>query len=127
MKKSVIILLFLSFATAGFSQLVPGGIIHAFEVGDAKELSNYMSNNIELKILEEINVASKNQAVRLLQDFFKSNKPTSFSVSYEGSKKDSRYGMGTLKTKKGNFKVNLYFMDGGKKKLIYYLSIEKSE
>lgn len=127
MKKNILILFIVILSQAGFSQLIPEGIIHAFEKGDAKELSIYLNSNVELKVLEEVHITSKNQAVRILQDFFKSHPTKSFLVAYEESKKDSRYGLGTLETKKGTFKVNLYFMENGKERLIYYLSLEKSE
>lgn len=100
-------------------------MVQAFGNGDAKKIAEYFHDNLEMKILEDVHITSKNQATRILQDFFKDYPPTSFKVTYEGTKQDSKYGIGTLSTKKGSFRINLYFMEGRKEKIIYYLSIEK--
>lgn len=105
--------------------MVPQGIVHAFEKGDAKALSAYFNDNIELKILKQEYITSKNQATRIMQEFFKENPPISFKVNYEGTKQDSKYGLGTLSTTKSSFSINIYFMEGKKEKIIYFLSIEK--
>ncbi|MDF1572085.1 MAG: DUF4783 domain-containing protein [Bacteroidales bacterium] len=109
----------------GISQTVPTGITEAFVKGNAKQLAEYFHDNLEMKILKEEYVTSKNQASRIMQDFFKKNQPLSFHLEYEGTEKDTRYGLGTLVTRKGSFSVNLYFLDGSKKKIIYSMSIEK--
>lgn len=109
----------------GISQTVPTGITEAFVKGDARQLAEYFHNNLEMKILKDEYVTSKNQASRIMQDFFKKNQPLSFQLEYEGAEQDTRYGLGTLVTRKGSFSVNLYFLDGSKKKIIYSMSIEK--
>lgn len=106
-------------------QTVPAEITEAFVKGDAKQLAEYFHDNLEMKILKNEYVTSKNQASRIMQDFFKHNPPLSFQLEYEGTKQDSKYGLGTLVTRKGSFSVNLYFLDGRKEKIIYSLSIEK--
>lgn len=78
-----------------------------------------------MSILEEEYETSKIQATRILENFFKTHKATAFTVSFEGTKEQSKYAIGTLKTEKGNFRVNLFFLDKDDKRLIYYLSIEK--
>lgn len=110
---------------SGISQTVPTEITEAFVKGDAKQLAEYFHDNLEMKILKNEYVTSKNQASRIMQDFFKDNPPLSFQLEYEGTKQDSKYGLGTLVTRKGSFSVNLYFLDGRKEKIIYSLSIEK--
>ena len=113
--------------SVSYAQMVPAGIVRAFEKGDAKELSEYFHTNLEIKLLDEKYVSSKNQATRIIQEFFKDYPPVSFKVDYyEGTRKDSKYGSGTLVSKKNNsFRVNLYFMEGKTEKIIYFLSIEK--
>jgi hypothetical protein len=105
--------------------MVPKGIIHAFEKGNAKELAHYFHTNLELKLPDEEYIASKNQATRILQDFFTEYPPVSFKVDFEGSKQDSKYGLGTLVSRQASFRVNINFMEGRKEKIIYSLSIEK--
>ena len=126
MKYRIIILLMFAAVQLSFAQMVPDDIIQAFEKGNARQLAEYFNNNIEMEILGEEYVTSKNQAARILQDFFKKHPPVSFKITYEGVKKDSKYGLGTLKCRKDTFHVNLYFMEGRKEKTIYFLSIEKN-
>jgi len=126
MKKQLFILIIFLVTSVSYAQMVPGGIVHAFEKGDAKDLSKYFHTNLEIKLLDKTYVSSKNQATRIIQEFFKKYPPVSFKVDYEDTKKDSKYGLGTLVSKKNNtFRVNLYFMEGKTEKIIYFLSIEK--
>ncbi|MEX0987386.1 MAG: DUF4783 domain-containing protein [Bacteroidales bacterium] len=125
MKKFFLISILLLAGYAGITQVVSDKIIQAFESGDAKELATYFHNNLEMKILNKEQVASKNQATRIIQEFFKEYPPVSFKINYEGTQQDSKYGLGTLETGKGSFRINLYFMEGRTEKIIYYLSIEK--
>jgi hypothetical protein len=125
MKKQLFILILLVGSFTAHTQIVPDGILKAFEKGNAKELAMYFHDNLEMKLLDENYVSSKNQASRIMQEFFKDYPPVSFKVDYEDTKKESKYGSGTLISKNASFRVNLYFLDVEKEKIIYYLSIEK--
>ena len=107
------------------SQTVPAGLSEALGKGDASATSAWFHQSLEMSILEEEYETSKNQATRILESFFKSHKPTGFNISFEGTKEQSKYAIGTLNTTNGNFRVNLFFLNKDGKRLIYYLSIEK--
>ena len=107
------------------SQTVPAGLSEALGKGDASATSAWFHQSLEMSILEEEYETSKNQATRILESFFKSHSPTGFSISFEGTKEQSKYAIGTLNTTNGNFRVNLFFLNKEGKRLIYYLSIEK--
>ena len=107
------------------SQTVPADLAKALGQGDATALSAWFHQSLEMSILEEEYETSKNQATRILENFFKSHTPTDFSISFEGTKEQSKYAIGTLTTSNGSFRVNLFFLDKEGKRLIYYLSIEK--
>lgn len=126
MKKLFFILSLIWFGLNAFSQVVPVGVVNAIGDGDAGKFAGYFHNNVEIRILGEDHVASKNQATRIMHEFFKNNPPVSFSINYEGNKNDSKYGFGTLVTKKGTYRINLYFMKGRKNPVIYSISIEKT-
>lgn len=125
MTRQLFIIVLFFIAHTGFSQLVPEGIINAFEKGNARELSQFFHDNLEIKLLDKEYVTSKNQASRIIQKFFEEYPPISFKLDFEGTKQDSKYSLGTLKSQKASFRVNLYFMEGKKDKIIYFLSIEK--
>ena len=107
------------------SQTVPADLVSALGRGDASSTSAWFHQSLEMSILEEEYEISKNQATRILESFFKSHKPSAFTVSFEGTKEQSKYAIGTLSTSDGSFRVNLFFLDKDNKRLIYYLSIEK--
>lgn len=107
------------------SQTVPADLVSALGRGDATAMSAWFHQSLEMSILEEEYETSKNQATRILQNFFKNQEPTGFAVSFEGTKEQSKYAIGTLSTSKGKFRVNMFFLDKDNKRLIYYLSIEK--
>jgi len=125
MKKLLIIGFLIACGISGTAQAVPGEIIDGFKKGDAKKIAAFFHDNLELQILDESHRTSKNQATRILQDFFKKYPPIDFKVNYEGTQQDSKYGLSTLVTKKDTFRINIYFMEGRAKKIIYSLSIEK--
>ena len=127
MLKRFYILFLLAFlaAPAVFSQTISSEVIAAFEKGDARKLSKHLHHNLEIKLSEDISIVSKNQATRLMQNFFDKNPPRSFKVTYEGMKQGSEYGIGELKTKDSVFRVNLYFIEQDKRSYIYNLIIEK--
>jgi hypothetical protein len=108
-----------------WGQTVPGGLVEAIGQGDASAMSEYFHQSLEMSILEKDYETSKNQATRIMESFFKKHTPTGFTISFEGTKEQSKYAIGTLTTSGGAFRVNLFFINKQGKRLIYYLSIEK--
>jgi len=105
-------------------QTVPAELAEAIRKGDAARMSTYFHQSLELTILEKDYEVSKNQATRIMENFFKTHTPTEFKVSFDGTKEQSKYAIGTLKTKDGTFRVNMFFLNKQDQRLIYYLSIE---
>ncbi len=106
-------------------QTVPAKLTEAIGKGDATAMSAWFHQSLEMTILEEKYETSKNQASRILESFFKSHTPSGFTISFEGTKEQSKYAIGTLNTSAGKFRVNMYFLTKEGQRLIYYLSIEK--
>jgi hypothetical protein len=106
-------------------QIVPASLSEAISKGDANSMSAWFHQSLEMTILEKDYETSKSQATRVLESFFKSHVPTGFKVSFEGTKEQSKYAIGTLTTSNGNFRVNMFFISKEGERLIYYLSIEK--
>jgi len=103
-------------------------LVKAIRDGNAKALSGFFHKSLEMTILDKDYVVSKEQATRILEDFFKNNKPLEFTISFGGEKDDSHYSIGNLKTKDKNYRVNLFFIENQEnKRLIYFLSIELDE
>ncbi|MFO7934561.1 MAG: DUF4783 domain-containing protein [Bacteroidales bacterium] len=106
-------------------QTVPEDLVKAIREGNAAEMSEFFHQSLELTILEEDYVASKNQATRIMENFFKKHPPDEFTISFEGTKERSRYAIGSLRCRDAAFRVNLFFLNRQDESLIYYLSIEK--
>ena len=78
------------------SQTVPAELSQAMKAGDATKLARFFHESLELTILDEDYVASKNQATRIMENFFKENPPADFGISFEGTKEKSKYAIGNL-------------------------------
>jgi hypothetical protein len=108
-----------------WGQTVPIELAEAIGQGNASAMSEYFHQSLEMSILEKDYKSSKVQATRIMESFFKKHGPTGFTVSFEGTKEQSKYAIGSLSTNDGTFRVNLFFINKDDKRLIYYLSIEK--
>ena len=120
-----ILLLYVATLLPVAGQTVPADLVEAIKKGDASRMSAYFHESLEMTILEKDYVASKNQAARIMENFFKENTPTGFTISFEGAKEESKYAIGALTTADATFRVNMFFLNKENKRLIYYLSIEK--
>jgi hypothetical protein len=85
-------------------------IANAIRSGDAKSVSRYFSNSVDLTLIGQEDVYSKAQAEQILKDFFNKNTPRSFSIIHRGESKDgAKYAIGNLSTSNGNYRVYYYF------------------
>ncbi|HZH71266.1 MAG TPA: DUF4783 domain-containing protein [Mariniphaga sp.] len=106
---------------------VPDEIITCLKSGNAKSLSGYFNQNIELVVPESDNVYSKAQAQLIVNDFFNAYIPQTFSVIHQGGKEGAQYVIGNLGTKKGTFRVYFLLKKNDEKDYIHQLRIEKQE
>ncbi len=107
---------------------IPNNIIVALETGNAKLLSGYFNQNVELVVLDNDNVYSKAQAQQIVNNFFSSFSPIedhAFSIIHDSGKADAKYVIGKLKTEKGDFRVYFLLKRTGGKEYIHQLRIEK--
>jgi len=103
-------LLFLVSAGTAFGQDDPSASVSkAILKGDAKTLSRYFNEMVDLNIPGFKGNCSKTQSERIIQDFFTKYPVRSFSVSREGSSPDgSKFIMGSLGS--GIKKYSLYYL-----------------
>jgi hypothetical protein len=92
---------------------LPEGLYSAIRAGNAKELSTWFNANIELNILDKEGVYSKLQAEQILKEFFYKNVPSRFVKNHEGGKDESKYGIGTLNTSTGQYRISFFMMKTG--------------
>ena len=100
----------------------------AFRSGEAKKVSRYMGEQVDIVIGEKEEVYSRSQAELILKDFFTKNPPKSFNVVHNGvSKNGSKFAIGKLVTGKGSFKVTWFIKKENNVFYIHQLRIEPAE
>ncbi len=115
---------------AGFNSTkaqVPDEIILSLKSGNAKVLSEYFNQNVELVVLDNENVYSKAQAQQIVNNFFSNYQPESFTVIHQGGKEGAKYVIGKLGTKGGKFRVYFLLKQKEGKEYIHQLRIEKQQ
>jgi hypothetical protein len=128
-KRIFILLLFFTPFQLKVSAAAPGDIpqalIDAFKAGNTAELSKYFNTSIELAILDQEDIYSKQQAELIIKDFFAKHMPTNFVILHKGGKEGSQYAIGSLATLKGNFRVTLLIKQRENKPYIHQLRFEE--
>ena len=129
--KKLVLTLFFFYGVLFFSNRlmaeVPDEIIQSFKSGDAKTLSTYFNQNVELVVLENDNAYSKAQAQQIVSKFFSSNPPESFNIIHHTSKEDVQYVIGNLATRNGTFRIYFLLKKNDGKDYIHQLRIEEPE
>ncbi len=102
-------------------------ITRAISNGDANALGQYFDANVEVAVMDKEDSYSKDNAVKVVKDFFTKNKPASFKQVHQGSSKgqDSQYCIGNLSANTGTFRVYIYMKVSGGKYLIQELRFDK--
>jgi hypothetical protein len=106
---------------------IPDEIIQCLKSGNAKVLSGYFNQNVELMIPDSDNVFSRAQAQLVISDFFSNYPPSNFSIIHQGGKEGAHYVIGNLITSKGAFRVYFLLKKSEGKDYIHQLRIEKQE
>ncbi len=104
---------------------IPDAIINALKEGNAAELANYFSDNVELALPDIDDIYSKNQAKLIIEDFFAKHPPKGFNILHKGGKESSRYAIGNLLTPNGEFRITILIKIKDNKTYINQLRIEE--
>lgn len=106
---------------------IPDKITLAFKAGNVDVLSEYLNSTVELALLDKEDFYTRNVAEGILKDFFREHATTDFVIKHKGGKSESAYAIGTLRTRKGNFRVYFLLKTIDSKPLIHQLRIEKDD
>jgi hypothetical protein len=100
-------------------------IATAIRSSNPKNISKYFIENIDLKVMEQEDVYSKQQAEMILKDFFSKHPVKTFTIAHRSTPKNgSQYIIGTLDTDKGKFRVYFLNKTTGSETLIQQFRIE---
>lgn len=115
----VLLVSFLSLYAADLSR-----VQSSFKKGDASLLKNDMDTEVEM-ILPSVNKKCPGaDAVKLLDAFFKQNKPTGFSTLHQAEKTESGFYIGKLTTSANEFRVNITYRINNQSIVIQSIRIE---
>ncbi len=118
----------LSLVTLGFvSYSNLAAISKALSEGNVAALEQYLDDQVEISILDQEDIYRKEDAVKVLKEFFSKNKPSAFSQVHQGASKgqDSQYCIGNLVANSGTFRVYIYLKVVNGKHLIQELRFDK--
>lgn len=100
-------------------------IAQAIGAGKVKEISKHFIENIDLTVLDDEDVYSKQQAEMILKDFFTKHPAKSFAIIHKSTPKNgSQYIIGSLDTENGRFRVYFLCKTSGNDMLIQQFRIE---
>jgi hypothetical protein len=100
-----------------FAPYVPNGVFQGdfiadmsayFKAGNSKEIAKSFNNSVTLSIIQEEDVYSKVQAEQILREFFNKQSPTNSSVLHQiNTNPNMRFGIISLSTKSGKFRISV--------------------
>lgn len=123
MKRTTVVLVMLfSFICANAADITP--ISNAFKAGDATSLAGWMDQEVDMAIPGATQKCSAGEAVTLLNAFFKSNKPSGFSVLHNADRKENGFLVGKLPVAGKEYRVNVTYRTDGNKAIIQSIRIE---
>jgi len=123
--RSIIILFLVTFSSVAYAADIIDDIAAAIRSGNPKNISKYFIENIDLKIIKQEDVYSKQQAEMILKDFFGKHVIKSFTVAHKSEPKNgSQYVIGTLETVNGKFRTYFLIKTAGGQTLIHQFRIE---
>lgn len=99
-------------------------IATAFTSGNASILENSMDKEVDIVLLSDTKNCSGKEAVRLLSEFFASNKPSGFTVVHQAEKTTTGFYVGKLNCGQAGYRVNITYKISGNSILIRSIRIE---
>ena len=126
MKQFKLFILFLAFLPiAAFADSFDE-ILNAMKAGNSRELTASFNNSVELTLLENEGIYSKQQAEQMLKNFFAKNPPKSVSIQHKGaSGQGAQYAIATYEAATGKFRAYMFLKDTGNGLLVHEFRIER--
>lgn len=102
-------LILLAFSFIGLSTTTADAdkLVMAFQNGNSTEIASFFSSSIELKTPSTNGVSTKEQAKMILENFFKTNKPTKAILTHESNGVSNTVMVITLTTINGDFRITI--------------------
>lgn len=119
---SLLIVASLSLSAQDFSE-----ITNSLKNGDVNNFSKHFDSNLELTILENEAIYSKEQIVTILKKFFSTNIPSAYTIVHKGNSGNGAFfQIGELNTNTNTYRTYLYAKNINGKFLIQEFKIEEN-
>ncbi|MFL5763304.1 MAG: DUF4783 domain-containing protein [Bacteroidia bacterium] len=100
-------------------------IAAAIRSGNPKNISKFFIENVDMKIIDQDAIYSKQQAEMILKDFFSKHAVKSYTTIHKSEPKaGSQYVIGSLETASGKFRTYFLIKTTGASTLIQQFRIE---
>jgi hypothetical protein len=93
--------------------------------GDSERLSAWFAPNLEIDIMGNSSVCSKQQATQIIRDFFNEYSPKSFEIVHKSGKAPMNYAIGNLSAGGSKFRVTLFVKTQKEGNFIQQMRIER--
>ena len=111
-----------------FGQDVNSRIAAAIKTANARELSSYFNNTIDLTTPGNEGTYSKAQAEMIVKSFFSKDPPSSFTLNHNGKSNDgSHFAIGTYKSGATQFRAYFLVKVMSGQQLIHQLKFESED
>jgi hypothetical protein len=101
-------------------------VVNALKNGNASAVGRFFNSNVELTLLENEGVYSKQQAEIMLKTFFNQHPAKNVSIQHRGaSSQGARYAIAVYEASDGRFRAYIFMKDAGQGLLIHELRIER--
>jgi|JI7StandDraft_1071085.scaffolds.fasta_scaffold09709_7 hypothetical protein len=122
MKNSIITAALVFISLGSFAQLAETAA--ALKASDANALSAQFASSVDLTMGDKEGMYGKEQAKRMVADFFAKNAPAAFEIKHKSEAGSNKYLIGTYKGKTGTFRVYASFFNESGREVIRILKFE---
>ena len=128
-----LVLLSTAFLLTSFKPTVYGtgveidDIVGALKAGSASQLSRYFDNRVDITLPDKSDNYSRAQAEMIIRDFFSYNNVKSFDIKYKGENNGSKYCIGTLKTRNGDYRTKLFMKQKDSRQVLQEIAFQPVE
>ncbi len=101
-------------------------IAGAMKLGQVGGLTQFFSSSVELTLLDNEGIYSKQQAEQMLRTFFNQHPPKSVSIQHKGSSgQGAKYAIIIYEASNGKFRSYIFMKDNGKGMQVNEFKLER--
>jgi hypothetical protein len=102
-------------------------VVGALKSGNANQLSRYFDTRVDITLPEKSDNYSRAQAEMIIRDFFSNNSVQNFEIKYKGDNNGSRFCIGTLKTRNGDYRTRLYMKQRDNRQVLQEIAFQNAD